>query len=124
MKNLKNRLFAALMCMTSVTVYAQSSNPTTDKQAGSSWKDTKDGFYKEIFMDSGIQLYGRKNLIAADFLGAEYEVFLRTTLVGTGNDTLMQHKCFVGWEGDTNGALLYPDGSPRFRMIYVNGGLA
>ena len=36
----------------------------------------------------------------------------------------MQHKCFVGWEGDTNGALLYPDGSPRFRMIYVNGGLA
>ena len=118
MKSLTLNFFAAAMIFIPALSFAQ------DKQTGSSWKDTKDGFYKEIFMDSGIQLYGRKNLIAADFLGAEYEVFLRTTLRGTGNDTLMQHKCFVGWEGDTNGALLYPDGSPRFRMIYVNGGLA
>ena len=118
MKSLARNFLFAILWIIPIFAFAQ------DKQAGSSWKDTKDGFYKEIFMDSGIQLYGRKNLIAADFLGAEYEVFLRTTLVGTGNDTLMQHKCFVGWEGDTNGALLYPDGSPRFRMIYVNGGLA
>ena len=118
MKSLARNFLFAILWIIPIFAFAQ------DKQAGSTWKDTKDGFYKEIFMDSGIQLYGRKNLIAADFLGAEYEVFLRTTLVGTGNDTLMQHKCFVGWEGDTNGALLYPDGSPRFRMIYVNGGLA
>ena len=118
MKSLARNFLFAILWIIPIFAFAQ------DKQAGSSWKDTKDGFYKEIFMDSGIQLYGRKNLIAADFLGAEYEVFLRTTLVGTRNDTLMQHKCFVGWEGDTNGALLYPDGSPRFRMIYVNGGLA
>ena len=118
MKSLARNFLFAILWIIPIFAFAQ------DKQAGSTWKDTKDGFYKEIFMDSGIQLYGRKNLIAADFLGAEYEVFLRSTLVGTGNDTLMQHKCFVGWEGDTNGALLYPDGSPRFRMIYVNGGLA
>ncbi len=116
MKNKRIQLLAVLACMMSVGVFAQ------EKISGNSWKDNKDGFYKEIFMDSGIQLYARKNLIAAEFLNAEYEVFLRTT--GTRNDTLMQHKCFVGWEGDTNGALLYPDGSPRFRLLYVNGGLA
>lgn len=114
--NMKIQFLAVLMCIASVI------SCTQEKVSGSSWKDSKDGFYKEIFMDSGIQLYDRKNLIAADFLNAEYEVFLRTT--GTRNDTLMQHICFVGWEGDTNGVLLYPDGSPRFRLLYVNGGLA
>lgn len=116
MKNKRIQFLAVLACMMSVGAFAQ------EKISGNSWKNNKDGFYKEIFMDSGIQLYDRKNLIAAEFLNAEYEVFLRTT--GTRNDTLMQHKCFVGWEGDTNGALLYPDGSPRFRLLYVNGGLA
>lgn len=115
---MKIKLFAFLMLIVSADAVAQ------EKVDGSSWRDKKDGFYKEIFMDSGIQLYGRKNLIAADFLGAEYDVFLRTVLAGTRNDTLMQHKCFVGWEEDINGALLYPDGSPRFRLLYVNGGLA
>ena len=118
MKSLARNFLFAILWIIPIFAFAQ------DKQAGNTWKDTKDGFYKEILMDSGIQLYGRKNLIAAEFLGAEYEVFLRTKLSGTKNDTLMQHKCFVGWEEDTNGALLYPDGSPRFRMIYVNGGLA
>ena len=116
MKKIGIKLLAVLVSAVSLEAAAQ------EKVAGNSWRAEKDGFYKEIFMDSGIQLYDRKNLIAAEFLNAEYEVFLRTT--GTRNDTLMQHKCFVGWEGDTNGALLYPDGSPRFRLLYVNGGLA
>lgn len=30
----------------------------------------------------------------------------------------------MGSPEDENGILLYPDGEPRFRMIYVNGGLA
>ena len=82
----------------------------------------KSGYYKDIFMDSGVKLYDRKHLIAADSLGADLEVFLATK--NDRNDTLMQHRCFAGWEQDRNGALLYPDGSPRFRLLYVNGGLA
>ena len=83
----KIKFFTLLLCAVSAVAGAQ------DKLSGSRWSDEKDGFYKEIFMDSGVQLYARKNLIAAEFLKAEYEVFLRTT--GTRNDTLMQHKCFV-----------------------------
>lgn len=82
----------------------------------------RDGYYKDIFMDSGIQLYSRSYLAAATHLQSEYEVFLRTE--NTLRDTLMQQRCFVGSEEDTNGALLYPDGAARFKMIYVNGGLA
>ena len=82
----------------------------------------REGFYKEIFMDSGIQLYDRKYLAAATHLQADYEVFHRTT--NTLRDTVMQHRTFVGTPQDKNGILLYPDGSPRFRVIYVNGGLA
>lgn len=96
--------------------------PLLTSAQGSSWKDTKDGFYKEIFMDSGIKLYDRTTLAAVDSLNLSMEVFLAKK--NDGNDTLMQHRCFAGWEQDSNGALLYPDGSPRFRVLYVNGGLA
>lgn len=82
----------------------------------------KHGYYKDVFMDSGVKLYDRKHLIAADSLGLELEVFLATK--NDRNDTLMQHRCFAGWEQDYNGTLLYPDGAPRFRVLYVNGGLA
>ena len=64
----------------------------------------KHGYYKDVFMDSGVKLYDRKHLIAADSLGLELEVFLATK--NDRNDTLMQHRCFVGWEQDRNGALL------------------
>ena len=82
----------------------------------------KNGFYKDVFMDSGIKLYDRTTLAAVDSLNLSMEVFLAKK--NDGNDTLMQHRCFAGWEQDSNGALLYPDGSPRFRVLYVNGGLA
>jgi hypothetical protein len=36
----------------------------------------------------------------------------------------MQHRCFVGTEMDSNGILLYPDGAARYKVVYVNGGLA
>ena len=82
----------------------------------------KNGFYKDVFMDSGIKLYDRTTLAAVDSLNLSMEVFLAKK--NDGNDTLMQHRCFAGWEQDLNGALLYPDGAPRFRVLYVNGGLA
>jgi hypothetical protein len=84
--------------------------------------ESRDGYYKDIFMDSGIKLTARKFLPSARHLEAEYEVFSRTE--NTLRDTVMQHRCFVGTEMDSNGILLYPDGAPRYKVIYVNGGLA
>ena len=81
------------------------------------------GFYKEIFMDGGIALTSRRSLPAAPFLGIEMEYFA-SMKEATKSDTLRQHKLFCGYEDDTNGWLLYPDGAPRFRVIYVNGGKA
>jgi glutamine amidotransferase-like uncharacterized protein len=86
------------------------------------------GYYKDIYMDGGIKLTSRQDLPAARRLDMSIEHFV------TGNDTpdspltlldtIMQQKLFSGCETDLNGVLLYPDGAPRFRMIYVNGGKA
>ncbi|MFA5713136.1 MAG: BPL-N domain-containing protein [Bacteroidales bacterium] len=86
------------------------------------------GFYKDIYMDGGIKLTSRKDLPAARRLGLSIEHF--ASAKGTNDspltmkDTLLQTALFCGDENDTNGILLYPDGQPRFRMIYVNGGRA
>ena len=73
------------------------------------------GFYKDIFMSSGANLTSRKTLFAADTLDLSYEYY-------AGKDAFQQNKLLVGTKEDSNGVLLYPDGQPRFRMLYVNGG--
>ena len=60
----------------------------------------KTGFYKDVFMDSGIKLYDRTTLAAVDSLNLSMEVFLAKK--NDRNDTLMQHRCFAGWEQDLN----------------------
>lgn len=83
------------------------------------------GFYKDIFMDGGINLTSRVHLPAARFLGASIDYFASAKNEElTAADTLYQRNIFCGYEEDTNGWLLYPDGAPRFRVIYVNGGTA
>lgn len=84
------------------------------------------GYYKDIFMDSGIGLTSYIDLPAARYLNLTFE-----TIVGadkkneaTAMDSLMQKQAIVGSPVDENGVLLYPDGAPRFRMIYFNGGNA
>ena len=85
------------------------------------------GFYKSLFVDGGYTLNHickKEQLPAISLLsiGDDYEYY-------GGKDTLVQYRIMVrnhkteneGWE-DRNGVLLYPDGSPRFRAIYVNGG--
>ncbi len=76
------------------------------------------GFYKDIFMSGGINLTSREYLPAARFLDLSIEFF------ASPDDTLRQNKLFIGSDDNLNGVLLYPDGQPRFRMIYVNGGSA
>jgi len=75
------------------------------------------GFYKDLFMDGGIELTSRTVLPAANALGLTME-YLAT------EDHLVQTSILIQNNSDDNGVLLYPDGFPRFRLIYTNGGSA
>ena len=83
------------------------------------------GYYKELFMNGGIALTSRRTLPAADVLGLKMEFFASATGEKiSAVDTLTQQQIFCGYSEDSNGWLLYPDGAPRYRAIYVNGGSA
>ena len=83
------------------------------------------GYYKDVFMDGGIALSSRRTLPATDYLGLTLEFFASAkTDELSPTDTLLQNNIFAGSKEDTNGWLLYPDGAPRYRMIFVNGGRA
>lgn len=84
-------------------------------------------YYKDLFQDSGINLTSREDLPAARFLGLSYETYYsakHSPMALTVKDTIEQTALMVGSTIDENGVLLYPDGAPRFKMIYVNGGRA
>jgi len=76
-----------------------------------------EGFYKELFMDGGVNLTSRTSLPSADALNLSME------FLATGDDSL-QHHIMIENANDHNGVLLYPDGAPRFAMIFTNGGSA
>ena len=76
-----------------------------------------EGYYKDLFMDGGVELTSRATLAAADLLGLSYDV------LATSSETT-QKKMMVESAEDKNGCLLYPDGAPRYRVIYTNGGSA
>ncbi len=114
--NLKKTLFpAAVLLAAALTAGAQ---------------DNARGYYKDIFMDSGIMLTSRTDLPVTDLLGLSMEAFVSTKHVSSGPqpftpmDTLRQRELITGSPMDENGILLYPDGAPRFRMVYMNGGKA
>jgi glutamine amidotransferase-like uncharacterized protein len=78
-------------------------------------------------MDSGIYMIDRSDLPATRFLGLSMETFIAAPYYPselTIMDTIIQKELICGNPWDENGILLYPDGEPRFRMIYMNGGLA
>jgi hypothetical protein len=76
-----------------------------------------EGFYKDAFIDAGAGLDQISRYYAADNLGLSYD-FIKST------DQKLLRSLVDKNASDENGVLLYPDGSPRFRVIYVNGGLA
>ena len=77
-------------------------------------------YYKDVFLDAGIGLTSRKKLYAAQALGLSLEY---VSLDGSSiNDIQIQEDVFSGSLGDENGRLLYPDGSPRYRLLFVDGG--
>jgi len=79
-------------------------------------------FYKDVFLDSGIGLTSRKFLYAAQYLGLSTEGVSFPRSGATVEDSVLQNQILAGDEHDLNGRLLYPDGQPRYRLLFVNGG--
>lgn len=85
------------------------------------------GFYKDVFMNGGIYLTSRRDLPITRYLGLSIDYFVSDVdneVTDIDSIQRVQTNIFCGYEEDTNGWLLYPDGEPRFRMVYFNGGSA
>ncbi len=82
-------------------------------------------YYKDLFMDGGINITSRKDLPAARYLGISWEAYYSADTKNLSmKDTVEQTEKMVTSPVDYNGCLLYPDGAPRFRVLYENGGKA
>ena len=79
-------------------------------------------FYKDVFLDAGIALTSRKTLAAAKALGLSVEGISFPYTGATTQDKTLQTAIVSGDSDDLNGRLLYPDGQPRYRLLFVNGG--
>lgn len=79
----------------------------------------EEAYYKDVFMDGGISLTSRKRLPACEKYDISLEIFNGETISA---DSVAQAAVFVGSSVDHNGILLFPDGAPRFKMIYTCGG--
>lgn len=113
-------LLAIISILLATPAMAESKKQT---QARAEVLSRNKGFYKEVLMDGGISLTSRHFLPATRFLGVKMDYFASAPNNKlTKQDTLRQNNIICGSKDDTNGWLLYPDGAPRYRMIYVNGG--
>ena len=81
-------------------------------------------FYKDVFLDAGIVLTSRKSLAAATFLGLSLEGISLPYSNPSAEDKALQTAIISGNSDDLNGRLLYPDGQPRYKLLFVNGGTA
>jgi hypothetical protein len=78
-----------------------------------------EGYYKDLFSDGGCRLAKPKSLPAAKLLGLSVE-YLATANPDVESKIMIQSND-PNWKDD-NGVLLYPDGQPRFRCLFSNGG--
>ena len=78
------------------------------------------GFYKDVFMDAGVYLTTRQTLPVVSYLGYSMDFISCARVADTG----FQNTVIAGDSNDLNGRLLYPDGAPRYRLLYVCGGKA
>lgn len=79
-------------------------------------------FYKDVFLDAGIGLTSRKSLAAARYLGLSLEGISFSRSNPSMEELILQDEIISGNDVDTNGRLLYPDGQPRYKLLFVNGG--
>jgi hypothetical protein len=103
-------LWAKHSFLTSGTVYSPGQLNTDGSNSPSS-----EGYYKVLFMDGGVHLTGKVSLPAANYLSLSME-HLAT------EETDTQAFVMISNSNDDNGRLLYPDGAPRYRVIFTNGG--
>lgn len=79
-------------------------------------------YYKDIFLDAGIGLDSMKSLPAAKLLNLTLEGIAFPYSNYSANDKSLQEEIISGNSKDSNGRLLYPDGQPRYKLLYVIGG--
>ena len=79
-------------------------------------------YYKDVFLDAGIGLSSRKSLAAASYLKLSLEGISFSRSDATSEEYKLQNDILAGNAEDLNGRLLYPDGQPRYRLLFVNGG--
>ena len=79
-------------------------------------------FYKDVFLDNGVRLSVGKSLYAISKLGLSYEVISFSSSEVSPDEVNLQQSIIAGDTSDINGRLLYPDGQPRFKVLFVNGG--
>ncbi len=77
-------------------------------------------FYKDVFMHGGLSLSSYDTLPYLGALGLSHEYVALGS--ATEENKALQKSIFNSNPDDANGVLLYPDGEPRFRLLYVNGG--
>lgn len=79
-------------------------------------------YYKDVFLDAGIGLSSRKSLAAANFLGLSLEGVSFPRFDADFEASVLQNEILACNQNDDNGRLLYPDGQPRYKLLFVNGG--
>jgi hypothetical protein len=79
-------------------------------------------YYKDIFLDAGIGLSSRTSLAAASYLKLSLEGVSFSRSNPDSEEIVLQNEILSGNQDDENGRLLYPDGQPRYKLLFVNGG--
>lgn len=96
--------------------------PLRDKSAVLQQNVQNEVYYKDVFLDAGAGLTSRKTLYAAQSLGLSLEGISFARSASNPEEIELQHSVVAGSEEDENGRLLYPDGQPRYKLLFVNGG--
>ncbi len=113
---MKSSLISALLCLAVATgAFAQ-------EKAVIRTDVPNKAFYKDLLMDTGIEMSDYMTMPVTDYLKLSTETMFAPET--TDANQVIQNRFFCGWGEDFNGILLYPDGAPRYKIIYVNGGLA
>ena len=78
-------------------------------------------YYKDVFLDAGVGLTSRKSLAVAKYLGLSLEGISFSRADNELGERELQNAIISGSPEDINGRLLYPDGLPRYKLLFVNG---
>ncbi|MBQ0025247.1 MAG: fimbrillin family protein [Bacteroidales bacterium] len=100
-------------------------------------------FYKDVFIDATMYLDNMRTELGSNTITggqiplipqAYYDLYGKDTWSDNveyawafnngASDSLLMRSIICGNESDLNGALLYPDGEPRFKMMFSYGGKA